>query len=41
MGRSLARAQQRGCRDQIATACFNHATTTGDVSLILYDVITL
>ena len=41
MRRTLARAQQRGYRDQIATACFNHALGSGDVSLCLYDVTTL
>ena len=41
MRRTLARAQQRGYRDAIATACFNHALTSGDVSLVLYDVTTL
>jgi Transposase DDE domain len=41
MRRTLGRAQQRGYRDQIATACFNHAVTSGDVSLCLYDVTTL
>lgn len=41
MRRTLGRAQQRGYRDQIATACFNHAVSAGDVSLVLYDVTTL
>ncbi len=41
MRRTLARAQQRGYRDQVATACFTHAMTHGDVSLVLYDVTTL
>jgi Transposase DDE domain len=41
MRRALGRAQQRGYREQIATACFNHAVTSGDVSLCLYDVTTL
>jgi Transposase DDE domain len=41
MRRSLGRAQQRGYRDQIAAACFQHAMTSGDVSLCLYDVTTL
>ena len=41
MRRTLARAQARGYRDLIATACFNHAATSGDVSLVLYDVTTL
>lgn len=41
MRRTLARAQQRGYRDVIASACFNHAVASGDVSLCLYDVTTL
>lgn len=41
MFRSLARAEERGYRDQIATACFAHASRVGDVSLCLYDVTTL
>ena len=41
MRRTLGRAQQRGYRDVVATACFNHAVTAGDVSLVLYDVTTL
>ena len=41
MRRTLARAQDRGYRDQIATACFEHAVSSGDVSLVLYDVTTL
>jgi hypothetical protein len=39
--RTLRRAHQGGYRDQIATACFAHAATSGDVSLVLYDVTTL
>ena len=39
--RTLGRAQQRGYRDQIAAACFEHAVASGDVSLCLYDVTTL
>src|SRR3954452_11182680 len=39
--RTLRRCYQGAYRDQIATACFNHALTTGDVSLVLYDVTTL
>ena len=39
--RTLRRAQSRAYRDQIATACFAHAATSGDVSLVLYDVTTL
>ena len=41
MRRTLGRCVGRGYRDQIATACFNHARTRGDVSLCLYDVTTL
>jgi hypothetical protein len=39
--RTLHRAHTGTYRDQIATACFNHALTSGDVSLCLYDVTTL
>ena len=39
--RTLRRAHAGGYRDQIATACFTHAATHGDVSLVLYDVTTL
>jgi hypothetical protein len=38
---SLKRCGDRGYREQIATACFTHASTRGDVSLVLYDVTTL
>lgn len=41
MFRSLARAQERDYRSTISTACFAHALTAGDVSLVLYDVTTL
>lgn len=41
MFRSLQRAQERDYRDQIAGACFSHAMTHGNVSLVLYDVTTL
>nr|WP_195849084.1 hypothetical protein [Arsenicicoccus cauae] len=41
MFRSLARCQERGYRDQVATACFSHAAAHGDLSLVLYDVTTL
>lgn len=41
MFRSLARCNTRGYRDQIATACFEHAAGSGDISLCLYDVTTL
>jgi hypothetical protein len=39
--RTLRRACAGGYREQIATACFAHARTAGDVSLVLYDVTTL
>jgi Transposase DDE domain len=39
--RTLRRARAGGYRDQIAAACFAHASTAGDVSLVLYDVTTL
>jgi hypothetical protein len=39
--RTLRRARAGGYRDQIAAACFQTACTTGDVSLVLYDVTTL
>ncbi len=38
MRRTLARAHGRGYRDKVATACFTHASSSGDVSLCLYDV---
>lgn len=41
MFRSLQRAQSRDYRAQIAKACFTHAVTSGDISLLLYDVTTL
>ena len=41
MFRSLARCMERGYRDVVATACFTHAATSGDLSLIMYDVTTL
>ena len=41
MKRTLARAAAGKYRDQVATWCFEHASTTGDVSLVLYDVTTL
>ena len=41
MRRTLSRCGARGYREQVATACFKHATSTGDVSLCLYDVTTL
>lgn len=39
--RTLRRCHQGEYRDQIAAACFQHAVTAGDVSLVLYDVTTL
>ncbi|WP_244930835.1 IS1634 family transposase [Nocardioides sp. W7] len=39
--RSLRRCHAGSYRDQIASACFTHAVTHGDVSLVLYDVTTL
>lgn len=39
--RHLQRAWTQDYRAQIATACFEHASTSGDISLILYDVTTL
>ena len=39
--RTLRRAHAGGYRDQISAACFEHASTSGDVSLLLYDVTTL
>jgi hypothetical protein len=39
--RTLRRAHTGTFRDQIAKACFHHALTHGDVSLVLYDVTTL
>ena len=41
MRRTLVRAQERTYRDRVTTACFTHAASRGDVSLILYDVTTL
>jgi hypothetical protein len=41
MRRALTRCTGQGYRDQIATACFGHAASSGDVSLCLYDVTTL
>ena len=39
--RTLRRAHAGGYRDVIARACFTHALSHGDVSLVLYDVTTL
>jgi transposase len=41
MKRTLARVKVAKYREQVASACFTHATTAGDVSLCLYDVTTL
>ena len=41
MKRTIARAAAAKYRDQVATWCFEHASTAGDVSLVLYDVTTL
>ncbi|RRC95738.1 IS1634 family transposase [Schaalia canis] len=38
---SLKRCAQRSYRDRLAQACFAHASTHGDLSLVLYDVTTL
>ena len=37
----LKRVQAQKYRDTLATQCFEHASTKGDVSLVLYDVTTL
>ena len=41
MFRSLARAKERDYRGLVAGACFAHAASHGDLSLVLYDVTTL
>ena len=41
MKRTLGRAAADKYRDRIATWCFQHASTSGDISLVLYDVTTL
>ena len=41
MKRCLARIATNDYRGQIATRCFEHAATSGDISLVLYDVTTL
>jgi hypothetical protein len=41
MKRTLGRAATGKYRDRIATWCFQHASTDGDISLVLYDVTTL
>jgi hypothetical protein len=39
--RTLRRCSQGQYRDRLAGLCFTHATTHGDISLVLYDVTTL
>lgn len=39
--RTLRRAQAGGFRARLAEACFSHAATHGDASLVLYDTTTL
>ena len=39
--RSLARAQERGYRESLSNALFDHVTATGGLALCLYDVTTL
>ena len=41
MKRTLGRAGAGKYRDQVASLCFTNVTTSGDVSLVLYDVTTL
>jgi len=41
MKRTLGRASAGKYRDQVAALCFEHASASGDVSLVLYDVTTL
>lgn len=41
MKRTLARAEAQDYRGRIAAGCFAHAATSGDISLVLYDVTTL
>jgi hypothetical protein len=41
MKRTLDRATAGEYRDQVASLCFRHASTSGDISLVLYDVTTL
>ena len=41
MFRSLTRAQEHDYRGSIASCCFAHAATEGDLSLCMYDVTTL
>ncbi len=37
---ALKRCQDKSYRDTITAVCFEHTTTRGDVSLVLYDVTT-
>lgn len=41
MRRTLRRSAEGRYRDQVADLCFEHALTSSDVSLVLYDVTTL
>lgn len=41
MKRTLGRCLTGGYRDLIASQCFEHVVTTGDISLCMYDVTTL
>jgi len=41
MKRTLVRAGAKKYRDQVAAWCFEHASRSGDISLVLYDVTTL
>jgi hypothetical protein len=41
MRRTLTRAHQGTYRDKVAALCFDYARSSGDVSLVLYDVTTL
>lgn len=41
ISRHLRRCQNLHYRDQVAKKCYEHASTCGDVSLVLYDVTTL
>ncbi|MDY5139618.1 IS1634 family transposase, partial [Actinotignum timonense] len=38
---TLRRCADKDYRSQLARACFGHATKSGDLSLVLYDVTTL
>lgn len=41
MRRTLERCRKGGYQDQLAELCFAYAQTSGDISLVLYDVTTL